>query len=186
VTVTFTPPVYIIPPPAYAKQVGYYTSDLAGSNQQKDRIVMDYTELILLYRNTFYDHLEGVYGVGTIPLVPSDVNLQNAHWAATKAIVDKTDLWWAGGSLKARYPVLIEPNQALPTPLPAVNPRQAVMECIYQLNGGTNSLGATRYEPEIVFDPKNPPNTTFANEIRDRCRWIGYLNSTVMPGFVSH
>lgn len=186
VTVTFTPPVYIIPPPAYAKQVGYYTSDLAGSNQQKDRIVMDYTELILLYRNTFYDHLEGVYGVGTIPLVPSDVNLQNAHWAATKAIVDKTDLWWAGGSLKARYPVLIEPNQALPIPLPAVNPRQAVMECIYQLNGGTNSLGATRYEPEIVFDPKNPPNTTFANEIRDRCRWIGYLNSTVMPGFVSH
>jgi uncharacterized protein (DUF1800 family) len=186
VTVTFTPPVYIIPPPAYAKQVGYFTSDLAGSNQQKDRIVMDYTELILLYRNTFYDHLEGVYGVGTIPLVPSDVNLQNAHWAATKAIVDKTDLWWAGGSLKARYPVLIEPNQALPIPLPAVNPRQALMECIYQLNGGTNSLGATRYEPEIVFDPKNPPNTTFANEIRDRCRWIGYLNSTVMPGFVSH
>lgn len=186
VTVTFSPPVYIIPPPAYAKQVGYYTSDLAGSNQQKDRIVMDYTELILLYRNTFYDHLEGVYGVGAIPLLPTDVNLQNAHWAATKAIVDKTDLWWAGGSLQARNPVLIEPNQALPSPLPGGNPRQALMECIYQLNGGSNSLGTTRYEPEIVFDPKNPPNTTFANEIRDRCRWIGYLNSTVMPGFVSH
>jgi len=118
--------------------------------------------------------------------LPTDVNLQNAHWAATKAIVDKTDLWWAGGSLQARNPVLIEPNQALPSPLPGGNPRQALMECIYQLNGGSNSLGTTRYEPEIVFDPKNPPNTTFANEIRDRCRWIGYLNSTVMPGFVSH
>lgn len=186
VTVTFSPPVYIIPPPAYAKQVGYYTSDLGGSNQQRDRIVMDYTELILLYRNTFYDHLEGVYGTGAIPAVPSDVNLQNAHWAATKAIVDRTDLWWCGGSLKARNPVLIEPNQPLPVPLPAPNPRQVLVECLYQINGGANSLGTTRYEPELVFDPKNPPNTTFANEIRDRCRWVAYLNSTVMPGFVQH
>ncbi len=186
VTVTFSPPVYIIPPPAYAKQVGYYTSDLGGSNQQRDRIVVDYTELIQLYRDTFYDSLETVYGTGAIPVVPSDVNLQNAHWAATKAIVDKTDLWWCGGSLKARNPVLVEPNQALPVPMPPANPRQALMECIYQINGGVNSLGTTRYEPEIVFDPKNPPNTTFANEIRDRCRWIGYLNSTVMPGFVQH
>lgn len=186
VTVTFTPPVYIIPPPAYSKQVGYFTSDLSGSNQQKDRIVLDYTELIQLYRDTFYDHLEGVYGTGAIPVVPSDVNLQNAHWAASKAIVDKTDLWWCGGSLKARNPVLIEPNQPAPVPLPPANPRQVLIECIYQINGGTNSLGTTRYEPEIVFDPKNPPNTTFANEIRDRCRWIGYLNSTVMPGFVQH
>ncbi|MBL9145907.1 MAG: DUF1800 family protein [Verrucomicrobiaceae bacterium] len=186
VTVTFSPPVYIIPPPAYSKQVGYFTSDLSGSNQQKDRIVLDYTELIQLYRDTFYDHLESVYGTGAIPIVPSDVNLQNAHWAASKAIVDKTDLWWCGGSLKARNPVLIEPNQPAPVPLPPANPRQVLMECIYQINGGANSLGTTRYEPEIVFDPKNPPNTTFANEIRDRCRWIGYLNSTVMPGFVQH
>lgn len=194
VTVTFTPPVYIIPPPAYAKQAGYYTSDLSGSNQQRDRIVMDYTELIQLYRSTFYGSLATAYGgSGNIPAVPSYTNLQNAHWAASKAIVDRTDLWWCGGSLKAKFPDathIIQPNQPPPTPPSGVtaglNPRQVLLECIYQMNGGANSLGTTRYEPEITFDPKNPPNTTFANEIRDRCRWIGYLNSTVMPGFVQH
>jgi hypothetical protein len=186
VTVTFTPPTYVIPPPPLAKQLGYFTSDLGTSNQQRDRIVVDYTELILLYRDTFYNHLETVYGTGNIPNVPSEANLQNAHWVASKAIVDRTDIWWCGGTLKGRSPILVEPNVAPPVPLPAPNARQSLVECIYQLNGGTNSPGTTRYEPEIVFDPNNPPNTTFANEIRDRCRWIGYLNSTVMPGFVQH
>jgi hypothetical protein len=60
------------------------------------------------------------------------------------------------------------------------------LDCIYNINGGNNNLGTTRYEPEIVFNPKAPPNTTFANEIRDRARWAAYLMSTVMPAFVAH
>jgi uncharacterized protein (DUF1800 family) len=188
VTITFVPPMYIIPVPPYAKRWGYYTTDLSGSNQNRERVVIDYTELILLYRSTFYGSLTAAYSSsgGAIPAQPAENLIQNAHWAATKAIVDKTDLWWCGGSLKAKNPVLIEPNLPQPSPLPAPNPRQVLMECIYQLNGGGNSPGTTRYLPEIVFDPKNPPVGTFHDEIRDRCRWIGYLNSTVMPGFVQH
>ncbi len=194
VTVTLVPPMYIIPVPAYAKRWGYYTTDLGGSNQNKERVVVDYTELIELYRTTFYSSLATAYGgSGNIPLQPSDLYLQNAHWAATKAIVDKTDLWWCGGSLKARFPDathIIQPNQAPPSPPPLVtaglNPRQVLLDCIYQHNGGANSPSTTRYLPEVVFDPKNPPTGTFHDEIRDRCRWIGYLNSTVMPGFVQH
>ena len=147
---------------------------------------MDFDETIQLYRSAFYGHLESIYGVGTIPAGPSDIHLQNAHWAATRALVDKLDIWFCGGSLKARHPVLIEPNQPLPETLPPINPRQVIIEALYYLNGGNNSLSTTRYEPKIVFDPKNPPNTTFANEVRDRARWASYLLATTMPGFVAH
>lgn len=186
VSVTLVPPVYIIPTPPYAKQFGYYTSDLSASNQNRERVVMDFAESIHLYRDTFYAHLETVYGTGNLPSSPADADLQNAHWAASKALIDKMDLWWCGGSLKARHPVLIEPNQVLPNPLPGPNSRQVLLDCIYNINGGNNNLGTTRFEPEILFNPKAPPNTTFANEIRDRVRWAAYLMSTVMPAFVSH
>jgi hypothetical protein len=187
VTVSLIPPLYIVPVPPYAKQVGYYVGDNAGTNQNRERVIMDYTELILLYRSTFYSHLATVYGgAGSIPEQPSDPNLQNAHWAATKALIDKTDLWFTGGRLKALFPVLIEPNQAIPSPQPATNPRQVIMDCIYQINAGTGSPGTTRYLAETSFDPKNPPSTTFHNEIRDRVRWVGYLMSTVMNSYVQH
>jgi hypothetical protein len=75
---------------------------------------------------------------------------------------------------------------ASPVPLPGANSRQVIMDCIYMHSGGNNNLSTTRYEPEVVFNPKNPPNTTFANEVRDRARWAAYLMSTVMPGFVQH
>ena len=193
VTVTLIPPMYIIPVPPYAKQFGYYTTDLGGSNQNRERVVVDYSEIIDLYRSTFYGSLEGMYGVGSIPPVPSDVNVQNAHWAATKAIINKMDLWWCEGSLKARFPDathIIQPNQTAPTPPPGVtaglNPRQVILDCIYQMNGGANSLGTTRYSPNLGYDHKNPPTTTFDTDIRDRARNAGYLMTTVMPGFVSH
>ncbi len=186
VTITLVPPLTILPVPPYAKQVGYYTSDLGGSNQNRERVVLDFAETIQLYRDTFYAHLTSVYGSGGIPPQPADVDLQNAHWNATKALIDKLDIWFCGGSLKARNPVLIEPNMAAPVPLPGPNPRQVIMDCIYMQSGGNNNLSTTRYEPEVVFDPKNPPNTTFANEVRDRARWAAYLMSTVMPGFVQH
>jgi len=187
VTVTLVPPMYIVPVPPHAKNWGYYTTDLTGSNQQKERVVLDYTEWNLLYRTTFYASLATAYGgSGNIPPQPSEVSVENAHWEATKALVDKGDLWFAGGALKARHPTLIEPNQALPVPLPALNARQALMDCIYNLSGGNANLSTSRYLPQVAFDPKNPPAGTFHDEIRDRCRWTGYLMSTVMSGYVSH
>lgn len=186
VTISLIPPMYFIPPAPYSKQWGYFTSDLSGSNQQRDRIVMDYTEVNNLYRTTFYNHLTGVYGVN-IPNPPSDTDVQNAHWTASRAIVDKLDIWFNGGSLKAKYPVLNEPNQTPPGNAADYNhARQVIIEAIYYHNGGANSPGTTRYLPAMVFDPKNPPAGTFHDEIRDRCRWAGYLMTTIMNGFVSH
>ncbi|GEP44639.1 hypothetical protein BGE01nite_39300 [Brevifollis gellanilyticus] len=187
VTVTLVPPMYIVPVPPHAKNWGYYTTDLSGSNQQKERVVLDYTEWNLLYRTTFYASLATAYGgSGNIPAQPSDVSIQNAHWVATKALVDKGDLWFSGGTLKARFPTLIEPNQAPPVPLPALNARQALMDCIYNLSGGNTNTSINRYLPQVTYDPKNPPAGTFHDEVRDRCRWTGYLMSTVMSGYVAH
>lgn len=187
VTVTLVPPMYIVPVPPHAKRWGYYTTDLSGSNQNRERVVVDYTEWILLYRNTFYASLATAYGSSAnIPVQPSDVSIQNAHWSATKALVDKGDLWFTGGSLKARFPVLIEPNQPRPSPTPPLNPRQALMDAIYNLNGGNINASTIRYLPEIIYVPNNPPSGSFHDEIRDRIRWTGYLMSTVMNGFVSH
>ena len=105
---------------------------VAGGNQQRERVVLDFTEVNLLYRTTFYTSLATAYGgPGNIPTQPSDVNLQNAHWAATKALIDKMDLWWAAGSLKAKFPDtgLVQPNLAPPVS-PSVNPRQVILDCI--------------------------------------------------------
>jgi hypothetical protein len=187
VTVNLVSPNAIIPTPPYAKSVGYYSSDVAGGNQNRERVVLDFTEVILLYRSTFYASLATAYGgPGNIPTLPTDVSLQNAHWSATKAIIDRMDLWWSGGSLKARFPDsgLVQPNMAPPVS-PAVNPRQVILDCIYQINGGANSLGTTRYLPAIVFDPKNPPVGTFHDEIRDRCRWAAYLMTTLAPSLIA-
>lgn len=177
VTVTIHPqsmPAIMAP---IAKQFGYFSNDLPGSNQQKDRIVMDYTELILLYRNTFYGNLSTAYG-GSIPGVPGSTQLQNAHWAASKAVVDKLDLLWCGGSLKARFPVLIEPNTAAPVPLPGANPRQVIVEATYNYNG---PVSATRFLAQGPYVANSPPTDTFNTEIRDRCRSLAYLMS-LNPG----
>lgn len=183
-TVNLIPPAVIVPVPVYSKQVGYFTSDIGG-NQNRERIVMDYTEIILLYRTTFYASLSTQYG-GVIPTTPGNTQVQNAHWAATKAIVDRMDLWWCGGGLKAENPVLIEPNQTAPVPLPAVNARQTIMDALYYLSGGTNSPSTTRYLAEVTYTPKAPPTGTFHDEVRDRARYAAYLISSVAPSIVAH
>lgn len=183
-TVNLIPPAVIVPVPVYSKQVGYFTSDIGG-NQQRERIVMDYTEVILLYRTTFYASLSTQYS-GSIPGTPGNTQVQNAHWAATKAIVDRMDLWWCGGSLKAKNPVLIEPNQTPPSPLPSINARQTIMEALYYLGGGSNSPSTTRYLAEITYNPKAPPTGTFHDEVRDRARYAAYLISSVAPSLVAH
>lgn len=184
VTITLYPPSYYVPPPLHGKTAGYFNNDLGGNNQ-RDNIVIDYTESILKYRQTFYDHLRAAHG-GTIPGSPSAASVQNAHWAASKAIIDQMDMWFCGGSLKARHPVLREPNQPPPSPLPPVNARQTIIEAIYAHSGGSSLPATTRYEAEIPFNPKAPSTTTFANDVRDRVRWAGYLMTVAAPALISH
>jgi hypothetical protein len=191
VTITLYPPAFYVPPPQIGKTSGYFTND-QGSSNQRDNIVIDYTESIQLYRSTFYNYLTTVYG-GTIPANlatstnPTDlINIQNAHWAATKVTIDKMDLWFGNGYLKAHHPVLIEPNQATPVPMPAFNARQAVMDAIYRHSGGSGSPATTRYAPQVAYDPKAPPTSTFETDVRDRIRWAGYLMTVGANAFTSH
>ena len=191
VTLTLYPPSFYVPPPQIGKTNGYFTND-QGSSNQRDNIVLDYTESILLYRSTFYSHLTAAYG-GTIPATlatsataADNIKIQNAHWTATKTVIDKMDLWFSNGYLKAHHPVLIEPNQPTPTPLPAFNARQAVMDAIYRHSGGSGSPATTRYAAQVAYDPKAPPNTTFETDIRDRIRWAGYLMTVGANAFTSH
>ncbi len=184
VTVSLFPPAFYVPPPQHGKVAGYFAND-QGTNNNRDNIVIDYTESIIKYRQVFYDTLRSQNG-GVIPTSPANVQIQNAHWQASKAVVDQMDLWFNGGSMKARNPVLIEPNQPAPSPLPQANARQAIIEAVYAHSGGSSLPSTTRYEAETAFNPKNPPTSTFANEVRDRIRWAGYLMSVGAPGLISH
>lgn len=184
VTVALFPPAFYVPPPQHGKVAGYFVNDQGGSNQ-RDNIVIDYTESILKYREVFYASLRAKNG-GTIPPVPAAAQVQSAHWEASKAVVDQMDLWLNGGAMKARHPVLIEPHQPPPAPLPPPNPRQAIIEAIYAHTGGDSLPATTRYEVEIPFNPKNPSASGFANDVRDRVRWAGYLMSVGAPGLVAH
>ena len=191
VTLSLYPPAFYVPPPQIGKTNGYFVND-QGTSNQKDNIVIDYSESIQLYRDTFYSNLRAAYGGAipspfpTTPTATDNLRVQNAHWAATKVMIDKMDLWFSGGSMKARFPVLIEPNQPVPVPRPPINARQAIMEAIYVHSGGNSLTATTRYSPEVIFNPKSPPTDTFANDVRDRCRWAGYLMTVGASGLVSH
>lgn len=182
VTVTLYPPAFYVPPPQHGKTAGYFVNDLGGSNQ-RDNIVIDYTDSILTYRQVFYTSLETFYA-GEVPSPPDSAAIQKAHWEAATAMVDEMDLWLNGGAMKARYPLIYGPD--FMGPVPPTHPRQAVIEAIYAHNGGDNLPSTTRYEEEIPFNPKAPSTTTFANEVRDRARWAGYLMCIGAPGLISH
>ncbi len=192
VTITLHPPTYLVPVPQHGMAVGYFTNDYGGSSE-RDNIVFDYTESIVLYRDTFYNHLTAAFG-GTIPanlassVVPADLaKIQNAHWAASKITVDKLDLWFSNGSMKANWPELIEPNLPPPSPLPAFNPRQAIMDAVYRHNGGTNSPSTTRYSAVSVFNAQNARGAnTLDNEICDRIRWAAYMCTVGATAFSTH
>jgi uncharacterized protein (DUF1800 family) len=182
VTVNISVPLIITQVPAYTKAMGYFTTDFPGSDQQKDRIVMDYAELIGLYLETFYARLTQEYSGSSIPATPGNAQLQNSHWAATLAVVDRLDLWWCGGYMKTKWAL---PNTAPTGPIGGgFNPRQTLAEGVYY------GYSITRYQAQDtwVYDPRNPPTSgsaaTFYNEIRDRCRIAAYLTSISPPGVV--
>jgi hypothetical protein len=192
VTLTLYPPMVFIQPPQIGKSNGYFVNDQGGSNQ-RDNIVIDYTESILHYRSTFYSTLAALYAPAAIPTpfptTPSaadNIKLQKAHWAASKAVVDQMDLWFNGGSMKAKFPVLVEPHTTPPSPLPPINARQAIIEAIYAHSGGTDLPATKRYTAEGTYNAKVPPTDTFNTDIRDRVRWCGYLMTVGAPGLISH
>ena len=195
VTLALYPPMLFIPPPQIGKTAGYFTNETisGGGSTQRDNIVIDYTESILHYRSTFYSTLVALYApsaipssLATAPTADDNTKLQKAHWAASKAVVDQMDLWLNGGSMKARFPVLVEPHVSPPSPLPPPNARQTIIEAIYAHSGGADLPATKRYTAQGTYNAKTPPTDTFNTDIRDRVRWCGYLMSVGAPGLISH
>lgn len=134
VTVTVTPERHPRPMSNWAKTMGYYGGDLGGSNQQKDRLIFDYTELISLY-NTAYTAAGG------------NANAAASHFAGTLAVVDKLDLYLCGGSLKARTPSLALADLTNAT---VVNARKSITQGVYRGYSITRlSTDTTNYNNEV-------------------------------------
>lgn len=136
----------------YAKAMAYYASDLPASNMQKDNVIFDYSGIISLY-NTTFTAAGGVSGT-------SSVNT-NAHFLACIAVVNKFDLWWCGGQLKAQLPQLTLADLTNPE---VIHPRKSIIAAL--LNGYSTTQG-----------------TGTPNNIRDRCRIAAYLVSISPQSF---
>lgn len=152
VTVEVMPRRHVQARSNHSKAMGYFTSDLPAGNMQKDRIIFDYSAIIALYNMTY----SGAGGVAA----PS-ANNTAAHFAATTAVVDKFDLMWCGGQLKAQWPEVT--LQALSNPA-VVNPRKTILAGV--LYGYSTTTGSST-----------------PNSIRDRCRIAAYLVSLSPQSF---
>jgi len=117
VTVTVSPQRHVAPMSNHAKLMGYFAGDIPSStsNMQKDRIVFDYGPEIAAYRARFQS------AGGLAGDVSSNIG---AHFAAVLAIVDRFDLKWCGGQLKAQWPSLTLADLTNPA---VVSPRKAVV-----------------------------------------------------------
>lgn len=77
-------------------------------------------------------------------------------------MIDKLDLWWGGGRLKAKWPDGSGVTD---------NARQVLIDGIY------NSYSITRMSTDT---------TNFPNEVRDRCRYAVYLVASSPGAVTSH
>lgn len=154
VTITIITEKHGRPASNHALQYGYYSNSAVGSNMQKDNFQFDWTELITAY-NAAYTAARGATPEST-------ATAPAGHLAGTKAVIDKLDLIWGGGQMKAKWP------DGAPA---ADNPRQVIIDGIY------NSYSLTRISTDA---------TNFNNEVRDRCRFAAYLVSVAPTATVSH
>jgi hypothetical protein len=154
VTVEVMPQRHVQRASNHSKMMGYFTSDLSAGNLQKDRIIFDYAGIIALY-NSAFGAAGGVSGTHD--------NNTEAHFAATVAVVDKFDLMWCGGQLRAQWPSVTFADLSNPA---VVNPRKTILAGV--LNGYSTTAGS------------NTPNN-----IRDRCRIAAYLVSLSPQSFTS-
>jgi hypothetical protein len=139
-----------------AKRFGYYSSNAAQSNNQRDRIIFDYSDLITLYTNTF----AASPGIAS-GLQATTPQRQAAHFAACTAVMDRLDLMWCGGQLKRQVPVV---TLAELTQSDVRNARKAILVGSYaaystsRLNTGSDQV-------------------SFFSEARRRVQIIAYLVS---------
>ncbi len=154
VTVTVFPKRHTAPMSNHAKLMGYFASDLPSStsNMQKDRIIFDYGDIISLY-NTVFTANGGISGTSTANTA--------ANFAALVAVVDRFDLMWCGGQLKAQWPSLTLADLSDES---IVNPRKSIIAGT--LNNYSTTAGSG-----------TPTN------IRDRCRIAAYLVSISPQAF---
>lgn len=152
VTVEVMPQRHLQARANHAKAMGYFTSDLPAGNMQKDRIIFDYAGIIALY-NATYAAAGGIAG--------ASANNTAAHFAATTEVVDKLDLMWCGGQLKAQWPAVTLQDLSN---LSVVSPRKTILAGV--LYGYSTTAGSST-----------------ATNIRDRCRIAAYLVSLSPQSF---
>lgn len=157
VTVTVFPQRHVAPMSNHALQMGYFATHMPSStsNMQKDRIIFDYAPEITNYQSVFQ---------ASGGLTSDNAANINAHLAAVLATVDRFDLMWCGGQLKAQTPTLTVAdlnNTAI------VNPRKSIVAAL--LYGYNTSRGST--------------SSSFPAEIRDRVRVAAYLVSICPQSF---
>ncbi|MCB1225288.1 MAG: DUF1800 family protein, partial [Verrucomicrobiales bacterium] len=164
VTVTVAPERNPSKTSLWSKQAGYFLGDMNNNNsdQQKERIVLNYDFLINLYATTFAA-MPGISGT------PTNAQKQAAHFAATTAVVDKLDLLLAGGRLKAvgGSLALVDLNNTA-----IINPRKSIIAAVY--SGYSTTRGN-----KVTDEP------AFTNEIKARVRIAGYLVAISPASFIS-
>jgi Protein of unknown function (DUF1800) len=154
VTVTIVSEKHVVPTSSHAIQAGYYAASATGSNQQKDNMQFNWAELTGIYTAAY------TASIGVGPETTS--NSPAAHMAGTKALIDKLDLLWGGGRMKARWP-----DGASTTD----NQRDVIIQAIYNCYA-TNRL--------------TTDTTNFPLEVRERCRFAAHLVSIAPGAIVSH
>lgn len=154
VTVTIITERHARPEPNIALTSGYFSANATSSNLQKDNFLFDWSELTTIYTAAYTaDRGASPETVTTAPL---------GHLAGTKAVIDKLDLLWGGGHLKAKWP------DGSPA---ANNPRQVLID------GILNSYVTNRMSTDT---------TNFPIEVRDRCRYAAYLVGVSPTAVTSH
>jgi hypothetical protein len=164
VTVAVVPQVHPRPISDHAKLVGYFANDAPASNDQKDRILFDYGDIITLY-NTVYAASPGISaGTGA-----TTEQRQAAHFAASTAVVDKFDLMWCGGQLKSQLPNFDMADINNPA---VIHPRKSIIAATY------NCYSTTRVNAGSDL-------ASFNNEVRRRVQIAAYLSCLSPQSFVS-
>ena len=148
----------------WAKLNGYFSGDTNANNsdQNKDNVILNYDSIIGLYDATFAAS-PGISGS------PSNAQKQDAHFAATAAVVDKLDLLMAGGQLKATGGPLVRAdlNDDL-----IVNARKSIIQAVF--NGYSTTRGNSGGDLG-----------SYTSEVRNRCRIAAYLVSLSPASFIS-
>lgn len=164
VTISVAPEMHARPMADHAKLQGYFSSDAPQSNDQKDRVIFDYSDLIAIY-NSVYAASPGI----SLGANSTNAQRQAAHFAATVAVVDKLDLMWCGGQLKRQFPVIAAGdinNRNL------VHPRKSI-------------IGATYHAYSTTRVNAGADAASYGSEVRRRVQIAAYLTSLTPQSFVS-